>query len=1379
MSLVKTDQLTNLNDDGQVEVLKGLKVTTGRKLSVLGPLGDASDQPGISGQVLTSSVSGVTWSNPQDLNSQYSISAEDSTNANRKIVRLSSDSSPVQKFFTPTNVTYDPATGISTFTVPDHGLQNGILIKIAPESIVFTCAMDGNKTEHALPGPGQPAYSDQLPISNVTTNTFDIDVGASGPNEQWTPTNATYNPSTGDVELTIGPHTLSVGEGVTIDDNSLSFTCDMDDNDSTKTYPRPGIDPFAGRSFKITAVSPTTITINAGASGPNRYFTPQPGTNYDAATGDLTVVVGQHGLGVGRSVVLEDNSFTFTCDQDGNATEHTYPRPGQDPFAGKSIPIISVGSSQHTVTDAVYDSASGNVKITVPNHGFNDRDYIKLDDLSLKFTCVLDGNTAEKDYPRAGYDYPSGRWLEITGVTTDTFNINIGPSSYEGAHEFVSAVTNGLSRQTGTFTINVGDAGSASGSTHLFVSATLNAIKHEPQTEHTFVGATANAVKHLPQSAHTFIRSRSNSLSLILAGGSETDDVEFGGDSNILLTRTGDRINFNLAQNITTTSDVNFNNITAGGNLNVLGDFTVSTDLIAGGALKTNSTSLVFNNDQSIGSPTENANITVRRGTSPTTELRWNEGEDRWQFTNDGLTYYNILLPDETDFGATEQYGASGDATIYDVAAATVSRDGANYTSLTFSVAEAYKNFQLNQRVKVFGASATLSTPPFIGDGGVGGAFTAERIAESAVYGTDGAPVAGFPHKYYTYWVAQYDILNGDIGIAAYTGEIVENIETTSMNGANYNKLTLSRTSGDYGLLIYRAEYATASQAINDTSGDLAELVGILGPQELGVNVSGIIWKDYGAFDVPSWTDRENDGRYKDTLIHFPLTIPKTTKRGWAEAGIKEIGVNYIILDTNLTFELSGVKVVHDDTNGIQIVIDNAFGSGQSYVFLPGGTFYVKSLQVPDDFTIKGLGDATVLKKQFFDTSYLNTATKEGVKGSMIHSKTYNFTSSDFTGPSRFGISDLVLDGNKENNIMFSGESNQSLMNFTDSELVSIQNMRVQNSVGPAIYAESSSLFSIENSTFLYGSETERYSTPVVQFTDSTNLKITDCLFFGFAGPLDATTSQVVGISASIIRNCGTGIRIYGAGKTNVLNNLILGPDDEWLPTPDIYDSDYNSVNYSINRGTSFTSPVFQYIERGEAKDLSNVTITGHLFPITKTGNTEVRGSNILRNGTDPMFQIQSTQTDLESGYIIAGIPASITSTLTVPGENELRGHEIIGSEFISSGDDINIVIQSGSYNASTNQYTIILTTFGEQFYEKIMVGDILKLQSHNSTPNLSSYGLEVVTKQTVGVEKSITLQLPTGVSVSTNGGIANGGNTGYIQIENIFIIARGIVGVI
>ena len=418
-------------------------------------------------------------------------------------------------YVTPTNATYDPSTGDFVMTVESHGLTVGEGIYLSSESFTFTCDMDGNKTEHSLPSVGQPAYNNKLLITSKTTNTITVNVGISGPNVEFNPTNATYNPATGDFVMTVGTHSLSVGEGIVLDPQSFAFTCDMDNNQSTKSYPRVGIDPYASRSIKITSITGTTMTVNVGVSAPNKYFTPS-NVNYNALSGDMVVTANQHGLGIGRSVVLENESFAFTCDQDGNATTHSYPRSGSDPYAEKSIIITSVGTTSHTVTNAPYDASNGDITLTIFNHNFSNGDYIKLSDNSLTYTCVLDGNSVRKSYPRTGIDNPSGRWLEISNVTTNTFDINIGSSSYTNTHTFVSATTNGLERQTGTFTINVGDGGSASGSVHTFVSASSNAVKHLPQSPHTFVSASNGAIKHLPQSVHTFIRTKQNSVSVII-----------------------------------------------------------------------------------------------------------------------------------------------------------------------------------------------------------------------------------------------------------------------------------------------------------------------------------------------------------------------------------------------------------------------------------------------------------------------------------------------------------------------------------------------------------------------------------------------------------------------------------------------------------------------------------------------------------------------------------------------------------------------------------------------------------------------------------------------------------------------------------------------
>jgi hypothetical protein len=419
----------------------------------------------------------------------------------------------------PTDANYDTATGEFTIVSVAHTVTTGQRVKLETEGFVFTCTMDGNATEHSLPESDQYAAGRHLPVVGVTTDSFTVNVGTSGTNLYFTPTNVTYDTSDGDLVLTIGTHSLTVGEGIKIVPNSLSFTCTMDGNQSTKTYPRTGIDPYASRSIPIKSVTNTTITLNVGASSQNKEFTPTD-ADYDPLTGELSLNVGQHGLGVGRNVIIEDNSFTFTCALDGNSTQHTYPRPGQDPYAGKkSIEITSVGFTSHTATDAPYDAATGLVNIEVVGHGFNNGDYVLIEDASLTYSCALDGHSQWKNYPRSNYDYPSGRWLKISNVTTDTFDINVGESSYTGIHTFVSATANGIKHQDGTFVLNVGTGGTDT-SVHTFVGVSTGAVKHLPQSAHTFVSAATSAIQHLPQSVHSFVRTTPNAVSIYEGNGS-------------------------------------------------------------------------------------------------------------------------------------------------------------------------------------------------------------------------------------------------------------------------------------------------------------------------------------------------------------------------------------------------------------------------------------------------------------------------------------------------------------------------------------------------------------------------------------------------------------------------------------------------------------------------------------------------------------------------------------------------------------------------------------------------------------------------------------------------------------------------------------------
>jgi hypothetical protein len=88
----------------------------------------------------------------------------------------------------------------------------------------------------------------------------------------------------------------------------------------------------------------------------------------------------------------------------------------------------------------------------------------------------------------------------------------------------------------------------------------------------------------------------------------------------------------------------NNSDISTAENVVISGDLTVS-----GSTVTVNVETLLIEdniivlNTGTTGSPSLNAGVEVERGTSTNVQLRWNESTDKWQFTNDGTTFYNII----------------------------------------------------------------------------------------------------------------------------------------------------------------------------------------------------------------------------------------------------------------------------------------------------------------------------------------------------------------------------------------------------------------------------------------------------------------------------------------------------------------------------------------------------------------------------------------------------------------------------------------------------------------------------------------------------------------------------------------------------------------
>ena len=80
-----------------------------------------------------------------------------------------------------------------------------------------------------------------------------------------TPTAITYTASNGTMVMTIPGHELKANDLIGFQSNSLSFTCDQDNNATIHTYPR-STDPMFETVTTVLGVSGDNVTVNVGAS---------------------------------------------------------------------------------------------------------------------------------------------------------------------------------------------------------------------------------------------------------------------------------------------------------------------------------------------------------------------------------------------------------------------------------------------------------------------------------------------------------------------------------------------------------------------------------------------------------------------------------------------------------------------------------------------------------------------------------------------------------------------------------------------------------------------------------------------------------------------------------------------------------------------------------------------------------------------------------------------------------------------------------------------------------------------------------------------------------------------------------------------------------
>ena len=307
---------------------------------------------------------------------------------------------------------YSPVAGILTVTTTSaHGFSSGDSINIADNSLTFRCEMDGTWSDHTYPRSTDPASNRFITATVVDATNFTVNVGTT-PAVNHNVTGASYEPSTGVLELTIGSHTLTQGEKVKIGDGKLTFTCAQDSHGSNHTYPR------------------TTIDNHTATGG-----------TYTPETGVMSLTIADHGMTSGDYIKIDDSGVTFECafgGASGAAARKAYPR-ATDPVSGKWLEVTKIDDNNISVV--VLDS-QGIPSTNLTPHTF--------------YSAVANSIKQKRD---RSYDQP----IEITGTTATTILLNVGKSSNVTEHRWAGGTSSNAITSGGQYN-------------HTFIAATANAI---------------------------------------------------------------------------------------------------------------------------------------------------------------------------------------------------------------------------------------------------------------------------------------------------------------------------------------------------------------------------------------------------------------------------------------------------------------------------------------------------------------------------------------------------------------------------------------------------------------------------------------------------------------------------------------------------------------------------------------------------------------------------------------------------------------------------------------------------------------------------------------------------------------------------------------
>ena len=464
---------------------------------------------------------------------------------------------------------------------------------------------------------------------------------------------------------------------------------------------------------------------------------------------------------------------------------------------------------------------------------------------------------------------------------------------------------------------------------------------------------------------------------------------------------------------------------------------------------------------------------------------------DLSSFTTDDLVQgQNNLYLDQTNFNTffepafDEAYKVvSGDfpeESVRDssdsIAAKPLTTSSATTVINITNVADMSRFFQA-KKIRIYGASASplVSIPtPAMGAATKRG-FVGEFAGASSV----------------RYKVIQFNLNTGEYSPTSNETNVLTGINFDKFNTDNNIVVTFSRTSTEYGILVYRS-VGSASFVLID----------VLGPLQLGGATQNVTYTDYGKFNHVTWSRKNKDaGNVYDGntgLVHFPAFVTTTSisGRGWVEATVSSVDTvaKRILLSESLYFN-TDIIISEDDTEQVQNAINERTALGVNSLTLNNRRYIVSRLDIPNDFVFLGRGQSTILKKLAWDSSTTNKVV------SALNSTSENVVLSNFS-----------IDGNMQNQWLKSETSDKYANYAIDLKENGIGNtvdrVRMSNVIAGGLASSKPTKLMVDRSRFENSGMSDLIEYTPLLADDGEELVITNNIFKNFTSAIDISLSD-------------------------------------------------------------------------------------------------------------------------------------------------------------------------------------------------------------------------------------------------------------------------------